>query len=58
MFWPKLGGTEPHAASVSYLDTVEEALCFGWIDGTAKTHWDDSALPTSPCLSGLGCQHA
>ena len=24
----------PDAPTVSYLDSVEEALCFGWIDST------------------------
>lgn len=27
----------PHA--VLYLDAVEEALCFGWIDSTRKRRW-------------------
>jgi len=26
--------------TVSYLDAVEEAICFGWIDGIAKRHGD------------------
>ena len=26
----------PEASTVSYLDAVEEALCFGWIDGIQK----------------------
>jgi uncharacterized protein YdeI (YjbR/CyaY-like superfamily) len=26
------------AAGISYLDAVEEALCFGWIDGVAKKY--------------------
>jgi uncharacterized protein YdeI (YjbR/CyaY-like superfamily) len=26
----------PDAAKVAYLDTVEEAICFGWIDGIQK----------------------
>jgi uncharacterized protein YdeI (YjbR/CyaY-like superfamily) len=29
------------AAGVSYEDAVEEALCFGWIDGLANRHDDD-----------------
>ncbi|MBL8166100.1 MAG: YdeI/OmpD-associated family protein [Anaerolineae bacterium] len=28
--------TDTIAPTVSYLDSVEEALCFGWIDGIAK----------------------
>ena len=32
--FPKLASTEP---GVSYNDAVEEALCFGWIDGRAGT---------------------
>ncbi len=26
----------PHAGMLPYLDVVEEALCFGWIDSTLK----------------------
>ena len=26
----------PEPLSVSYLDSVEEAICFGWIDGIQK----------------------
>lgn len=26
----------PHAGVLPYLDVVEEALCFGWIDSTLK----------------------
>ena len=36
--FPTLASGEP---SLSYNDAVEEALCFGWIDSTAKK-WDDT----------------
>ncbi|WP_145304783.1 YdeI/OmpD-associated family protein [Crateriforma conspicua] len=28
----------PNVPAVEYLDAVEEAICFGWIDGIAKKH--------------------
>lgn len=31
----------PESASVSYLDSVEEAICFGWIDGIQKKYSED-----------------
>ncbi len=29
-------GTKERPAAIAYVDAVEEALCFGWIDGTMK----------------------
>lgn len=44
----KQSGNEP----LSYLDAVEEALCFGWIDGIAKrldsTHLAQRFTPRKP----------
>ncbi len=34
--------------AATYLDAVEEALCFGWIDGTAKRHGEFTAQRYSP----------
>jgi uncharacterized protein YdeI (YjbR/CyaY-like superfamily) len=34
--------------AITYLDAVEEALCFGWIDGIAKKHGDASAQRFTP----------
>jgi uncharacterized protein YdeI (YjbR/CyaY-like superfamily) len=34
--------------AVTYLDAVEEALCFGWIDGIAKRHADALAQRFTP----------
>lgn len=34
--------------SITYLDAVEEALCFGWIDGIAKRQLDATAQRFSP----------
>lgn len=34
--------------SLTYLDAVEEALCFGWIDGTTKRHGEFTAQRYSP----------
>lgn len=34
--------------SITYLDAVEEALCFGWIDGIAKKHGDATAQRFTP----------
>jgi uncharacterized protein YdeI (YjbR/CyaY-like superfamily) len=31
-----LSDDRPEQATIAYLDAVEEALCFGWIDGIAK----------------------
>jgi uncharacterized protein YdeI (YjbR/CyaY-like superfamily) len=33
-----LSDDRPEHPTVEYLDTVEEALCFGWIDGIAKRY--------------------
>ncbi|MDP2328078.1 MAG: hypothetical protein Q8M79_08315, partial [Dehalococcoidia bacterium] len=42
-----------HALYVAYADIVEEALCFGWIDGTAgKVDADRSKLYLSPRKAG------
>ena len=38
----------PTAGQITYLDAVEEALCFGWIDGIAKKHGDASAQRFTP----------
>ncbi|MBI5625609.1 MAG: hypothetical protein HY935_00150, partial [Nitrosomonadales bacterium] len=31
-------------ASISYVDAVEEAICFGWIDGQIKKIDDDKYM--------------
>lgn len=31
-----VAGNRPDTPTVAYLDSVEEAICFGWIDGIAK----------------------
>jgi uncharacterized protein YdeI (YjbR/CyaY-like superfamily) len=43
------------AMGISYLDSVEEALCFGWVDGVAKKY-DSSrtAQRFSPRRPGSG----
>ena len=33
---------------ITYLDAVEEALCYGWIDGIAKRHGDATAQRFTP----------
>ena len=33
---------------ITYLDAVEEALCFGWIDGIAKRHGEATAQRFTP----------
>lgn len=38
--WRKASGRDP----VPYVDLVEEALCFGWIDSTTSTLDDDRGL--------------
>lgn len=38
---PKKGSTVPGPA---YVEAVEVALCFGWIDGQAKKHDDESGV--------------
>lgn len=35
--WLVLSKKHARQSSVSYADAVEEAICFGWIDGQAKT---------------------
>ncbi|MCB9545357.1 MAG: YdeI/OmpD-associated family protein [Myxococcales bacterium] len=35
-------------APITYLDAVEEAMCFGWIDGIAKRHGDFQAQRFTP----------
>jgi len=35
---------KPLPEELSYLDSVEEALCFGWIDGLAKSYNDQERL--------------
>ena len=44
--WLLLRRAEP--GSITYLDAVEEALCFGWIDGIAKRHGDATAQRFTP----------
>ena len=38
--------------ALSYLESVEEALCFGWVDGLGKKidpeHWDQRFTPRKP----------
>ncbi|MBK9070076.1 MAG: YdeI/OmpD-associated family protein [Myxococcales bacterium] len=34
--------------TITYLDAVEEAICFGWIDSTAKRHDDATAQRFTP----------
>ncbi len=36
------------AGALTYLDSVEEAICFGWIDGLAKRHGDFTAQRFTP----------
>jgi uncharacterized protein YdeI (YjbR/CyaY-like superfamily) len=36
------------SGTITYLDAVEEALCFGWIDGLAKRHGDATAQRFTP----------
>ena len=38
---------QPRTDSIPYLDVVEEALCFGWIDSTVKR------LPDGRCAQRL-----
>lgn len=37
---------------LTYLDSVEEALCFGWVDGIAKTQGEYSAQRFTPRRKG------
>jgi len=41
VIWLLLGKKGSGAPSVTYDEAVEEALCFGWIDGQAKA-WDEA----------------
>ena len=40
----KRGGNKVPEGVLSYLDVVEEALCFGWIDSTIRTAYDGLCL--------------
>ena len=42
------GRTGGVAGALTYLDSVEEAICFGWIDGLAKRHGDFTAQRFTP----------
>lgn len=44
--WLLLRRDQP--GTITYLDAVEEALCFGWIDGIAKKHGDALAQRFTP----------
>lgn len=44
--WVLLRRDQP--ATITYLDAVEEALCFGWIDGISKKHGDAMAQRFTP----------
>lgn len=41
-----------HGGTLTYLEGVEEALCFGWIDGLAKRHGDCFAQRFTPRRPG------
>lgn len=45
-------GAPPRPGGLTYLDVVEECLCFGWIDGLAKTHEGLFAQRTTPRRRG------
>ncbi len=49
--WLLLKRPAPHG-QLTYLDSVEEALCFGWVDGIAKTHGELSAQRFTPRRKG------
>ncbi len=38
----------PAPGAITYLDAVEEAICFGWIDGIAKRHEGATAQRFTP----------
>ncbi len=40
------------SGTITYLDAVEEALCFGWIDGIAKRHGSATAQRFTPRRAG------
>ena len=42
--WLKLAKKGSAEVSVSYADALDEALCFGWIDGQKKSHDQDAFL--------------
>ena len=42
--WLKIFKKGSNIKSVSYEDAVDEALCYGWIDGQRKRHDEDSFL--------------
>lgn len=42
--WLKFPKKESGIDSVSYSDAVEEAICFGWIDSTLKSHDEHSSV--------------
>ena len=42
--WMRLAKKGSTLSSITYTEAVESALCFGWIDGQAKRHDDDSYL--------------
>jgi len=42
--WLVLTKKRARQSSVSYVDAVEEAICFGWIDGQAKTIDDEKYM--------------
>lgn len=43
---------KPQPGKLLYLDLVEEALCFGWIDGLAKRHGDSLIRRLTPRQPG------
>jgi uncharacterized protein YdeI (YjbR/CyaY-like superfamily) len=42
--WLKIAKKGSSRASVSYAEALDEALCFGWIDGQKKSHDRDAFL--------------
>lgn len=52
-----LSDDRPAVPTVSYLDSVEEAICFGWIDGIAKrissVEKAQRFTPVAPAATGL-----
>src|SRR3954447_18849516 len=42
--WLRLFKKDESDATLTYVDAVETALCFGWIDGQAKKHDDVSRV--------------
>src|SRR4030095_11054947 len=42
--WLKIAKKGSSGASVSYAEALDEALCFGWIDGQKKSHDQDAFL--------------